>query len=476
MKKHLSSLAAVLSGITLMVSMLAPSAAQSISAGEAQAIAAEAYVYFYPLVTMDVTRKQLNNSDPKTAGIGGASNTFNNIAAYPNADMRAVVRPNFDTLYSSAWLDLTHEPMIVSVPDTGGRYYLLPMLDMWSDVFASLGSRTTGTKAANFLVAPPGWNGDLPEGVTRINAPTPHVWIIGRTRTDGPADYARVHEVQKGYRITPLSGWGKPPVVVTQTIDPSVDVKTPPKTQVDTMAGDKFFAYAAELLKVNSPHITDQPIISRMKRIGLEKGRSFDITKIDATARKAIEGAPAEGQKLMAWKVPTLARVANYWSMNTDTMGVYGTYYLKRAIVAQIGLGANLPEDAIYPVSIGDENGKALDGANKYIIRFAKDTMPPVDAFWSITLYDNEGFQVANPVNRFAVSSWMRFKRDADGSLTLYIQNENPGSDLETNWLPAPKSPFNLTMRLYAPKSEALTGVWNPPSIMRVDSDTVGRR
>jgi hypothetical protein len=366
--------------------------------------------------------------------------------------------------------------MIVSVPDTGGRYYLLPMLDMWSDVFASLGSRTTGTKAANFLVAPPGWNGDLPEGVTRINAPTPHVWIIGRTRTDGPADYARVHEVQKGYRITPLSGWGKPPVVVTQTIDPSVDVKTPPKTQVDTMAGDKFFAYAAELLKVNSPHITDQPIISRMKRIGLEKGRSFDITKIDATARKAIEGAPAEGQKLMAWKVPTLARVANYWSMNTDTMGVYGTYYLKRAIVAQIGLGANLPEDAIYPVSIGDENGKALDGANKYIIRFAKDTMPPVDAFWSITLYDNEGFQVANPVNRFAVSSWMRFKRDADGSLTLYIQNENPGSDLETNWLPAPKSPFNLTMRLYAPKSEALTGVWNPPSIMRVDSDTVGRR
>ncbi|HVT28851.1 MAG TPA: DUF1254 domain-containing protein [Lacipirellulaceae bacterium] len=476
MKKHLSSLAAVLSGITLMVSMLAPSAAQSISAGEAQAIAAEAYVYFYPLVTMDVTRKQLNNSDPKTAGIGGASNTFNNIAAYPNADMRAVVRPNFDTLYSSAWLDLTHEPMIVSVPDTGGRYYLLPMLDMWSDVFASLGSRTTGTKAANFLVAPPGWNGDLPEGVTRINAPTPHVWIIGRTRTDGPADYARVHEVQKGYRITPLSGWGKPPVVVTQTIDPSVDVKTPPKTQVDTMAGDKFFAYAAELLKVNSPHITDQPIISRLKRIGLEKGKSFDITKIDATARKAIEGAPAEGQKLMAWKVPTLARVANYWSMNTDTMGVYGTYYLKRAIVAQIGLGANLPEDAIYPVSIGDENGKALDGANKYIIRFAKDTMPPVDAFWSITLYDNEGFQVANPVNRFAVSSWMRFKRDADGSLTLYIQNENPGSDLETNWLPAPKSPFNLTMRLYAPKSEALTGVWNPPSIMRVDNDTVGRR
>ena len=474
--KCLSSLAAVLSGLTLMVSTLAPSAAQSISADEAHAIATEAYVYFYPLVTMDVTRKQLNNSDPKTGGIGGPPNTFDNIQAYPTADMRAVVRPNFDTLYSSAWLDLTSEPMIVSVPDTGGRYYLLPMLDMWTDVFASPGSRTTGTKAANFLVAPPGWNGSVPEGVTRINAPTPYVWIIGRTRTDGPADYASVHEVQKGYKITPLSGWNKPPVTVTQTIDPSVDVKTPPKAQVDTMAGDKFFAYAAELLKVNPPHITDEPIIARMKRIGLEPGKSFDITKVDATTRKAIEDAPTQGLKLMAWKLPTLARVANHWSMNTDTMGVYGTYYLKRAIVAQAGLGANLPEDAIYPLSVGDENGKPLDGANKYTIRFAKDAVPPVDAFWSVTLYDNEGFQVANPANRFAVSSWMPFKRDADGSLTLYIQNANPGSDHEANWLPAPKGPFNLTMRLYAPKSEALTGVWNPPTIKSVDGGIMGRR
>jgi hypothetical protein len=235
------------------------------------------------------------------------------------------------------------------------------------------------------------------------------------------------------------------------------------------MSGGKFFAYAAELLKVNPPHITDEPIIARMKRIGFEPGKSFDIAKADATVRKAIDDAPAQAQKLMAWKVPTLARAANNWSMNTDTMGVYGNYYLKRAIVAQVGLGANLPEDAIYPGSIGDENGKPLDGANKYIVRFAKNALPPVDAFWSITLYDSEGFQVANPVNRFAVSSWMPFKRDTDGSLTLYFQNENPGSDREANWLPAPKGPFNLTMRLYAPKSEALTGVWNPPAIKRAD-------
>ena len=475
MNINLPSLAATLSAF-LIISTSAPSAAQSTSADEAQTIAAEAYLYFYPLVTMDLTRKQLINSDPKTAGIGGPPNTFDNIQAYPAADMRAVVRPNFDTLYSSAWVDLRREPMVVSVPDTGGRYYLLPMLDMWTDVFASPGWRTTGTKAVNFLLTPPGWSGKVPAGFTRISAPTPYVWIIGRTKTDGPADYAVVHEIQKGYKITPLSGWGKPRVVVKQTIDPSVDVKTPPKKQVDTMAGDKFFAYAADLLKVNPPHITDEPIIARLKRIGFEVGKSFDVTKLDPSVRKAIDDAPAQAQKLMEWKLPTIAHVANYWSMNTDTMGVYGNYYLKRAIIAEQGLGANLPEDAIYPINLGDEDGKALDGANKYIIRFAKDALPPVDAFWSVTLYDPEGFQVANPINRFAVSSWMPFKRDADGSLTLYFQNENPGSDREANWLPAPKGPFNLTMRLYAPKSEALTGLWNPPAIKRVDSDTVGRQ
>ena len=436
----------------------------AISEADAQAIAAEAYLYFYPLVSMDVTRKQLINTEP-SKGLGGPMNTFDNIPAFPTADMRAVVRPNFDTLYSSGWVDLTREPMVISVPDTGGRYYLLPMLDMWTDVFASPGWRTTGTKAANFLLVPPKWNGNVPTGLSRINAPTPYVWIIGRTKTDGPSDYDAVHAVQKGFKITPLSGWGKSPVEVKQTIDPSVDVKTPPKKQVDTMSADKYFTYAAELLKLHPPHITDEPIIARMKRIGIEPGKSFDFAKLEPAVKKAIEDAPAAGQKLMEWKIPTLARVANNWSMNTDTMGVYGNYYLKRAIVAQVGLGANLPEDAIYPLNLADETGKPLDGANKYTIRFAKDEVPPVDAFWSITLYDPEGFQVANSINRFAVSSWMPFKRDADGSLTLYFQNENPGTDRESNWLPAPKGPFNLTMRLYAPKSDALTGVWNPPAV-----------
>jgi hypothetical protein len=239
------------------------------------------------------------------------------------------------------------------------------------------------------------------------------------------------------------------------------------------MPAGKFFAYAAELLKLNPPHVTDQPIIAQMRRIGIEPGKSFDITTLNPAIQKALETAPADAQQLLKWKLPTLARVANGWSMNTDTMGVYGNYYLKRAIVSQLGLGANLPEDAIYPLNLGDESGKPLDGASKYTITFEKNAAPPVNAFWSITLYDQEGFQVGNVLNRFAVSSWMPFRQNADGSLDLYIQNENPGKDMEANWLPAPKGAFNLTMRLYSPKSEALTGKWTPPPVVRSQT-TVG--
>src|SRR6516164_1780947 len=449
---------------------------------EAHAIGVDAYVYLYPLVIMDVTRQQSTNIEPGKEFGKGPMNTFTSVQEYPPANFKGVVRVNFDTLYSIAWLDLTKEPMIVSAPNTDGRYYLLPMLDMWTDVFASPGWRTTGTQAGNFVVTPPGWRPDLrdrfidefrlPKDTQRIEAPTPFVWIIGRTKTDGPPDYDAVHKIQAGYKVTPLSEWGKTPKPVEARIDPAVDMNTPPKVQVDTMPADKFFAYAAELLKVNPPHITDEPIIAQMRKIGIEPGKSFDMAKVDPAIRGALTGAPEEGQKLMAWKLPTLARVVNGWSMNTDTMGVYGNYYLKRAIIAQAGLGANVPEDAIYPINLVDETGKPLDGANKYTLHFDKGNTPPADAFWSVTLYDTEGFQVANSLNRFAVSSWMPFKYNGDGSLDLYFQNESPGTDKEANWLPAPKGPFNLTMRIYAPRSEALTGKWNPPPVTRVQSTT----
>ena len=364
---------AITLGLALSVALTVapPAKAESIGADEAHAIGVNAYLYFYSLVTMDLTRKQLTNMEPSPGGIGGPMNRFANVGAFPTADLRVVVRPNFDTLYSSGWLDLTKEPIVVSVPDTGGRYYLLPMLDMWTDVFASPGWRTTGTQAGNFLVTPPGWSGTVPADFTQIKAPTPYVWIIGRTKTDGPADYDAVHKIQDGYKITPLSQWGKelvPPAPFK--VDPSVDMKTPPKLAVDKMPAGEFFAYAAELLKLHPPHITDQPIIAQLKKLGFEVGKSFDLDKAEPAVKTALATAPEDAQKLMLWKVPSLARVVNSWSMNTDTMGVYGNFYLKRAIVTQLGLGANLPEDAIYPLNLGDEAGKPLDGANNYTIHF----------------------------------------------------------------------------------------------------------
>jgi hypothetical protein len=436
-------------------------------ANEAQAIAQEAYIYLYPLILMDLTRKQLINLDPKVSPMGGPANAFTHVRAFPTADMRAVVRPNFDTLYSSAWLDLTSGPVVVSTADTGGRYFMLPMLDMWSDVFAVPGKRTNGTGAASFAVVPPGWSGQSPADVARLDAPTPYVWIIGRTQTNGVKDYDAVHKVQDGYRVTLLADWGKASRAVKQAIDPAVDTKTEPLRQINGMTPVDYFKRGAELMKLNPPHLTDWSTIARLRRIGIEPGKSFDASKV---APDVLARAAAAGLKLMHDKAPTLARIANGWQMNTDTMGVYGNYYLKRAIVALLGLGANQVEDAIYPLNVSDADGKPVTGGSKYVLHFTKDELPPVDAFWSLTLYDEEGFQVANPMNRFAIGDRDALKFGADGSLDLYVQNENPGPDKEPNWLPSPKSGvLALTLRLYAPKPQVADGRWNPPAIRRAN-------
>jgi hypothetical protein len=441
---------------------------QPLSSDEIKAIAQEAYVYLYPLILMDVTRKQMLNTDPSRSPIGGPANAFTHMRAFPTANMRAVVRPNFDTLYSSAWLDLTNGPVILSTRDTNGRYFLLPLMDMWSDVFAAPGKRTNGTGAASFAIVPAGWIGDLPANVARINAPTPHVWVIGRTQTNGPSDYQAVYEVQDGYQVTPLAEWGKKPTPIKQEIDPSVDTTTEPLRQVNQIPALEYFRYGAELMKSNPPHLTDWSINARMQRIGLEAGKSFDGANADAEAY--VAGAAA-GLQLMREKMPTLARLVNGWQMNTDTMGVYGDYYLKRAIVAMAGLGANQPEDAIYPFGVADADGASIVAENQYVLHFDKNQLPPVDAFWSLTMYDAEGFQVPNPIDRFAIGDRDPLAFNADGSLDLYIQRENPGPGKESNWLPAPPSgPLGLTMRLYAPREELLDGAWNPPAIRRASA------
>lgn len=430
-------------------------------------IVREAYIYLYPLILMDITRRQFLNIDPSVNPVGGPVNTFVHIRAYPTADLRAVVRPNFDTLYSSAWLDLTNGPVVVSTADTAGRYFMLPMIDMWTDVFAVPGKRTTGTGAADFVLVPPGWTGDLLQKLERINAPTPFVWIIGRTQTNGVKDYDSVHKIQEGYKITLLEDWEKTPRKIEQKIDPSVDTKTEPLRLINQMPAVEYFNYGLEIMKLNPPHLTDWSILARMKRIGLEPGKSINSDKVSSD--KLSKGA-ADGLKLMREKAPSIAHVTNGWQMSTDTIGVYGNFYLKRAIIAMGGLGANQVEDAVYPFNIHDAGGNTVTAENKYVLHFGKDELPPVDAFWSLTLYDAEGFQVANSLNRFAVGDRDELKYNSDGSLDLYIQHENPGNEKESNWLPAPESgELGLTLRLYAPRPDVINGRWNPPAIKRLN-------
>lgn len=435
---------------------------------QAYALGMEAYLYFFPLVLMELTRRQTTNAPLGERPGFGPANSFSHMRAYPTADFRAVVRPNFDTLYSSGWVDLSNEPVILSIPDFGSRYYLMPILDMWTDVIAVPGWRTTGNKPQNYALVMPGFKGSLPQGVEPIEVSTSNLWIIGRIKTDGPADYAAVHALQDQLKLVPLSQWGKGDYEPALKVDSSVDMKTPPLDAIVAMSHDEYFGLAGKLWQKHKPHVSDWSTVARLKRAGFA-GDKFDLSGWDAALVAAFKKGAGDAISVMKEKTKDTGIPVNGWAMNTNTMGVYGNFYFKRAIVALVGLGANQPEDAIYPLNFADADGKPLTGENKYVLHFDKTQLPPVAAFWSVTMYDADGFQVANALDRFAVSSWMPFKYNADGSLDLYIQHENPGADKEANWLPAPSSGvLGVTMRLYAPDFAALNGDWVPPAIKKV--------
>ena len=372
-----------------------------------------------------------------------------------------MVRPNFDTLYSSAFLDLTAGPVILHAPDTDDRYYMLPLIDMWTDVFANPGKRTTGTDAQDFVITGPGYTGELPAGLPVIAAPTPYVWIIGRTQTNGPADYPAVHKIQDGYTITPV---GTAPEHI---IDPNYDTSTEPLKIVNNMGAVDFFTYAANLLAVNPPHPTDFSQLARIANLGVVAGEPFDASRFNAEELAEIEAGRAAALQDMIAAASTLAPSVDGWMTLTDTMGVYGNYYLKRAVVTLVGLGANPSEDAVYPLLTADADANPISGENEYVIHFDADKLPPAYAFWSVTMYDAEGFQAANELDRFAIGDRDPLNYNADGSLDLYLQHKNPGEEHESNWLPAPLGPLGVTMRLYAPKREVLDGRWRPPAVQK---------
>lgn len=437
------------------------------------ASAAEAYVFAYPLVTMELTRRQMTTPGAVVPG-SAAPNAFAHLPVTPDASFEGVVSPNADTLYSLAWLDLSAGPVRLSVPETRGRYFLLPLYDAWTNVFACPGSRTTGSSAGEFAVVGPGWAGELPDGVARIDAPTSMVAIIGRTQVNGAADYPAVHAVQAGYRLTPLTDnrtsidSAKASASGVAAGPGPVDLVTAPVDQVAALDPATFFAMTAHLMAANPAKPDDAPMVERLARLGVVPGRPFDWDSLSTEAQQSITRGAAEGlARVQAAGRRPRARVRDGW-MTAVEIGAYGTDYLQRAAVTLIGLGANLPQDAVYPVCRVDGDGEPLHGRNRYQLHFAAGGLPPVNAFWSLTMYNDRQFFVDNPIDRYAIGDRDALKFNADGSLTLLIQHEAPAEGLESNWLPAPEGSFNLMMRLFWPRPAALDGSWHTPAVRRV--------
>jgi uncharacterized protein (TIGR03000 family) len=429
--------------------------------------ARDAYIYGYPLVTMEMTRRVMTNvakPDGKHAPVG----QFANMRSYPNSSFRDVTAPNADTLYSAAWLDLAKEPYILSLPNEERRFYLMPMLDAWTNVFTVPGTRTTGTEAQTYAITGPFWKGGLPEGVKELRSPTNMVWILGRTYCTGtPDDYKAVHDLQDKYSLVPLSAYGKPYTPPEGKVDPSIDMKTPVREQVNKMDVGAYFKLVAELMKDNPAAAADAPMVAKMAKFGLVPGKEFDIDRLDPAVVKELKRAHKAALETIEAQFKTMGKTVNGWEIFLRT-GLYGTDYAQRAFITMIGLGANRPQDAVYPTSKLDAEGKPYSGAKKYVMRFAKGQLPPVNGFWSLTMYDAGFFFVENPLNRYTLSQRNKLKENADGSIDLYIQNENPGEAKEANWLPAPKGEFNLMLRLYWPKEKdpsILDGTWKPPAV-----------
>jgi hypothetical protein len=432
-------------------------------------IATDAYIFGYPLVTMEMTRRVITNvAEP--VGTRGPMGQIIKLRKYPDASFRDVTAPNADTLYTSSFFDVGKEPWVLSIPDMKGRYALFPMLDGWTTVFQVPGKRTTGTEAQTYAITGPGWKGTLPAGVKKYKSPTNIVWLLGRIYCTGtPEDYAEVHKLQDECKLVPLSSYGKPYTPPAGTVDPSIDMKTAVREQVNRMDAVAYFTLLCKLMKDNLPAAADAPELAKFARIGIVPGQDFDATKLKADFLKRVPEVSFD-RIMIQFKINKDVKDENGFAFTTRT-GVYGTDYLMRALVTAIGLGANRPQDAVYPTSQKDAEGKKYSGSNKYVMHFPEGHLPPAEGFWSLTMYDAEYFFVNNPINRYSISARQNLKTNSDGSTDLYIQKDSPGADKEANWLPAPPGDFILMLRLYWPDESdpsIIDGSWTIPPVKKV--------
>jgi hypothetical protein len=434
---------------------------------EARAIAKEAYIYGFPMV--DNYRIQYGYFvDRQNSEFKAPWNQICNIPrVYTPADT-AIQTPNSDTPYSFAGLDLRAEPIVLTVPSIDKeRYFSVQLIDAYTFNLAYIGSRATGNDGGSFLIAGPGWVGETPKGVKKvIRSETEFVLAAYRTQLFNPGDLDNVKKVQAGYKAQTLSaflGTAAPKAV------PVIDFTEPP-TAAEEKTSLQFFNILNFVLQFCPTNPSETELMARFAKIGVSPGNTFDPNELSPEMKEAIEQGVAD-----AWA--DFEGLVKQIDAGKVTSGdVFGTReylknnYLYRMGAAVLGIYGNSKQEAMYPVYAVDAAGQKLNGANIYTLDFAPGQLPPVHAFWSMTMYElPASLLVANPINRYLINSPMlpQLKRDADGGLTLLIQNESPGKDKESNWLPAPKGPFTMYMRLYWPKGEALEGKWTAPKLKK---------
>jgi hypothetical protein len=452
--------------------------AQLATSNKSQDIATLAYIWGFPLVTMERQFNFMTSPNVPPGPGRGPANTISCARELVNASFTDVVSPNSDTLYCQTQFDLKKEPVVLVVPPIAAdRYYSFEFLDAYTNDYAYLGTRATGTNAGTYLLAGPDWNGQVPEGMTKIWTPTNLAWVINRILVKGAADLPNVHAIQDKIVIKPLSAFqGKatpvqPAGATAANVSSSKQVPIGPQPALIPTTGIKIYDEISQAMIGNPLNPPDPELVTKLASIGIGPGK-VPSTEANDTIKAALQTGIKEGQKMIDTKVANFGTNVNGWLLNTQA-GVYGTDYLTRAAVAQYGLGANIAQEAFYPIIFTDIEGKPLTGANNYTIHFNPGQTPPVTAFWSVTMYNNKSLFVDNPINRYSIGQYTEgLKNNTDGSLDLYMQHSTPGKDKESNWLPAPATSvsdtFNVILRMYLPGEQVLNGTWTPPPIKRI--------
>lgn len=459
----------IFTGIVVLITLSTLSNAKAaVTPEEARMIAKEAYIYANPVVD---SYRILYTSfvDSKDPEFKGAWNQVINIPRVYTHEDRAVQTPNSDTPYSWVGLDLRDEPIVLTVPPMEKeRYFSLQLIDLYTHIFDYIGSRTTGNEGGRYMIAGPNWKGEVPEGITKvIHTETQLAVVVYRTQLFNPEDLVNVKKIMKGYKAEPLSSFlGKP---VSKKVSRVEYIK--PLNAEEIKSSWKVFSQLNFVLTFCPTHPSETELMERFAKLDIGAGKTFDINQFSPEIQKAIgEGIKDAWNDFMGLKELVDAGKVG----SSDAFGsreLLKNNYLYRMAGAVLGIWGNSADEAIYPSYYVDDQGKPLDGSNRYTIRFGADKFPPVNSFWSLTMYElPDSLLAENAINRYLVNSTMmdQFKLDPDGGLTIYIQNESPGVDKEANWLPAPKGPFSVIMRLYWPKKEALDGRWKEPSIVRV--------